>query len=252
MPSHLSSLGFSINSEREFNDLMGLAARNATEFRVQDGLYLRWRCPSGVELWVQANKAGDLIGMNPHFDARPTLVVGCIGRELRGNVTVLDGAFYAWASPDGDVDNGAYPFVFDCPDFQRYDGLSLPSIQTARITAFARELDVHVSREAYYSTRGDGPRIPEKFFIPSGLFTPDCESTEIPSAHAIFTGRVLSSAELVNTLTGLPFVALEVETYGGTYGVVVDAGLVAQVPAPDSIISGSFWLSGRFIESPAD
>ncbi len=184
--------------------------------------------------------------MNPHFFGESRVRVQLAARIVRPEGTHLDGAFHAWADPQGDdPDSVSYPFVFDAPDFQCYSALSLPAILEARIAAFAHELVVFRSEEEYMASQTGETKFAVQSFIPSGLFRPDGESIDPPEANAMFTGRILEAEMRTNELMNKPFQWMLVETLGGVFDVVADPEFIEVEPAPGRILMGSFWLSGR-------
>ena len=50
-----------------------------------------------------------------------------------------------------------------------------------------------------------------------------------------------------NEESGGEFLWAAVDTLGGTYDVVADPSLLEIVPPPGSVLSGTFWLSGRVL-----
>lgn len=57
-------------------------------------------------------------------------------------------AFHGWADPDdGNPESGAYPFVFDAPDYILHDAVKLPAVFDVQLAAFAHELDAYASDE---------------------------------------------------------------------------------------------------------
>lgn len=83
-------------------------------------------------------------------------------------------------------------------------------------------------------------------FIPSGLFGNSNE----PASTAIFTGRVVEAAVIPNEYAGSSFSWCKVKTLGGEIDVVTDLELLDKDIAVGSIISGSFWLSAKFVDEP--
>lgn len=218
---------------------------------VKGGRYLQWSSSCGAEAWLQVDRRGELIGMNPHFSGRSLIRVGLTARVTRPGDTALDGAFHAWADPPSeDPVTGSYPFVFDVPDFLCYADAATPGIAQAQIAAFAHEVSVYGSVHAYEASTTAGPRLASRSFIPSGLFSPGGAKTEPPQALAILTGHVRRAEKRTNDLTGCLFHWAEVETFGGAFDVVIDPELVDEVPGAGGVISGSFWLSGRLLAYP--
>ena len=197
MASHFSAIGFDVTSEEELTSLAERVTDRAEIIEVKAGRYLRWAPGTGEQLWLQLDRQGRLVGVNPHFTGRSSVQVGVRARVSRESDTPLDGAFHGWANPSGDAsDSGEYPFVFDCPDAAAYVDLTLPGLATAQVAAFAHEVSVYESAEAYDAWQAAQElKFASQSVIPSGLFSPGGEATEPPQAYAIFTGHVVETAE---------------------------------------------------------
>ena len=116
MASNFSCIGFPVASGDDFVTLAEQVASIATPVEAKAGTYLRWSPPTGEELWLQVDRGNHLRGMNPHFRGRSSMRVQVDERIRRDDHTVLDGAFHAFAMPEGDGDEAQlYPFVFDAP-----------------------------------------------------------------------------------------------------------------------------------------
>ncbi|MFQ5795765.1 MAG: hypothetical protein ACE5JP_12035 [Candidatus Bipolaricaulia bacterium] len=249
MPSHFSTIGLRVASKEELAALAERVAPISDQIEVKSGRYFRWSSESGAELWLQVDRQNNLIGINPHFTGSSVVRVGLTKSVTRSDDTVLDGAFYAWADPEeDDPETGSYPLVFDCPDSHSYSDLRLPSLAKAQIAAFAHELLVYESPEAYDESQTDGLKFASQSFIPSGLLALQAESIEPPEAYAIFTGHVLKCESKFNDLTEEPFHWALVETLGGVYDVVIDPEFIEVPPVVGGIVSGVFWLSGRLLK----
>jgi hypothetical protein len=250
MPSHLSDIGFDINTEEEFSELAYQAYELGTRLRVEQGVYLRWSPGEGVEIWGQLDHEENFIGLNPHFAGDSVMSVGLTAKLERAESSVLDGAFRCWASPSGDdAESGYYAFVFDAPDFRLCDSVKLLSIVEAQIAAFAHELSVFESEEAYNASHSDGPKFAAESFFPTGLITVGTESAESTPADAILTGHVLNTELRTNPITKSEFLWAKVQTYGGVFDVVADPLIVNGAVVEGGIIQGSFWLSGRLLNT---
>ncbi len=247
MPSHFSTIGFSVSNQSEFESLAIKAAENGRAIAVNAGTYIQWREKNGAELWVQLNTNQEIVGVNPHYAGKASMRVGLVKEIPRPKNSPLDGAFYGWADPmDENPNKGVYPFVFDSPNFL-IKLAQLPTINNVQISAFAHEIQVYSNEEKFYEAN---TQFASQSFIPAGLFTPKLETVDPPKAHAIFTGRVIQYATLINEFTGIKYKWALVQTLGGEVDVVVDASLVHDEVNIGSIISGSFWLSGNVIQSP--
>ncbi len=249
MPSHLSSIGFRVESEDDFGAIAERAAELAEPIKTKAGSYLRWRGASGAELWLQVDRSGDLVGMNPHFGGSARVRVSVESRVPRPSDTPLDGAFQAWVEPKAGVANRVYPLVFDCPNSASYAEAPVPGVGQAQLAAFAHEIEVHATRTAFDRAQAKREvKLDALSFIPAGLFRGGKQNPE-PQATAVLSGIVRSSKTLKNEISGSPFHWARIESYAAEYDVVIDPDLAA-LPPVGGIVSGFFWLSGTLINYP--
>ena len=253
MPSQFSAIGFAVSSGEDLAALASRVADRADTISVNAGQYLKWAPPSGEQLWLQVKHNGDAMGMNPHFEGKSSVPVAVEARIARSAHTPLDGTFLAWANPPpGATAGGDYPFAFDCPDAATHDTLTLPATVAAQIAAFAQQLTVYESPQAYDAAQAaQGLPFGSRSFIPSGLVSPSGEPVTPPESHALIAGQVIEAAERRNALTGQPFWWALVDTVGGTFDVVIDPSLLSNPVRAGHVIAGWFWLSGRLQKSGA-
>jgi hypothetical protein len=245
MPSNFSTIGFNINTEREFEDLVMTAAKQGESIQAGGITYIRWDASDGAELWVQISKAGEIIGANPHFRGKAKLTTSVTKRVRRQNDSVLDGAFHCWANPADAPESGNYPFVFDCPHAALFADTALPLRTTLQLAAFAHEISVYDSQEHFYATQDSKLPLAAESFIPSGLFMLDERKKEEPESTAIFAGSILATEAYTNPAGRGAYVWALVKTLGGEVDVVADRALLPSLPVVGGIMTGSFWLSGR-------
>jgi hypothetical protein len=248
VPSQFSAIGFTVSSGEDLAELASRVAERADTINAKAGQYLKWAPPSGEQLWLQVKHSGAAMGMNPHFEGKSSVRVALEARVSREGHTPLDGTFVAWANPPAGADTGGdYPFVFDCPDAATHASLTLPVTVTAQIAAFAQQITVYESQQAYDQAQAaQGLSFGSRSFIPSGLISPSGEPVVPPESHALIAGDVIEAEERTNAVTGQPFWWALVESLGGTFDLVIDPALLQdQQIAPGNVISGWFWLSGR-------
>lgn len=252
MPSQFSAIGFTVASGEDLAALATQAAERADTIDASAGQYLKWSPGSGEQLWLQLTHKGDAMGMTPHFEGPSVVRIGVEARIARQAHTPLDGSFLAWANPpDGAATGGDYPFVFDCPDAAVHASLELPVVVDAQIAAFAQQISVFASPEAYAADQAEqGLSFPSRSFIPSGLFSPHGEPVIPPESHALIAGHVIEAGPRTNAVSGESFWWALVETVGGTYDVVIDPMLLQGAVRAGNVVSGWFWLSGR-LRTPA-
>lgn len=246
MPSQFSAIGFDVSSGEDLAALATRAAERAATVAAQAGQYLKWASPGGEQLWLQLTHEGDAMGMTPHFAGKSVMRVALEARVHRPSHTPLEGTFLAWANPRGAAAGGDYPFVFDCPDAGVHASLELPAIVDVQLAAFAQQVTLYDSPEAYDAAReAEGLAFASRSFIPSGLFSPDGEPVNPPEPHALFVGHVIEVAVRRNALSGQPYCWALVDTLGGVVDVVIDPALLSAEPQAGNVVSGWFWLSGR-------
>ncbi len=242
MPNHFASIGFSVGSPAELEQLVsGLHARNLPT--PIGGAYLYYNTPEGCELWSQLDPDGRLVGCNPHFSGRSRYQVH-VGQVESVGGTPLDGQLRGRLGEE----ELAVPIVIDVPDFRlSVARLQLPVQATLQVAAFPHELGVFSNEEAFRRSPM-GELSPDGALIPSGTFEPGGGAIEPPRPVAIFAGRIQSVRYLTNSQTGRPFYGLEVRTLGGTVDVVATPEQAGGQPQVNGIVAGSFHLSGRLIE----
>jgi hypothetical protein len=247
MPSQFSAIGFSVTSGEDLAALASRVAGEAERISTPPGEYLKWAPPSGEQLWLQITPEGDAMGMSAHFAGKSSIRLGVEARVARSSHTPLDGTFLAWANPpEGATTGGDYPFAFDCPDAATHLELPLPAIVTAQVAAFAQQVSLYQSPDAYTSSQAaEGISSPSRSFIPSGLISPAGEPLNPPEPHALIAGHVLEASARVNAVTGTSYWWALVDTVGGTFDVVIDPEMLSDHPRAGNVLSGWFWLSGR-------
>ncbi len=247
---HFSPIGFSIDSEDDLVSLIQQIISEVDDIPVKKGRYLRWSGESGAELWVQADRRNDIIGMAPHFAGSSRIRVGLSAQIRRPIDNALEGVFHAWADPsEENIESGAYPFLFEVPDIALIkDTIKLPGLATVQVTGFAEELKVYSSAEAFADSQDGESKLASRSFIPIGLFAANDGDVKQAEAKAYINGHVMETEEKINDLSGNSFVWALVETFGGVYDIVIPPSLVSEPLAEGFVVSGSFWLSGRVID----
>ena len=245
MPSHLSAIGFPVQSQEDYETLVRALAEEAQPISTMQGRYLLWKGGVGEELWLQVDRSNDFVGMNPHFAGQSSVLVRVESRIRRPGDSVLDGAFQGWADPEPDA-QGAYPFVFDAPDFAMHASLDPPQVVRVQLAAFAHEVEFHESPEVFGASQADLPvKFASQSFAPVGLFDLDGTKPDPPQAYAMFAGHVTEAGARRNSRTGETFYWALVDTFGGVFDVVIDPALLPAAPSPGGVLQGQFWLSGR-------
>ena len=250
MANHFTSLGFPIETEEEYHQLVADAAENGTEYATTDGVYLQWTVETGAELWVHVNLENQVTGLEPHFAGVSRMRVRVDHPIIASEEYLMEGGFYAWSEPskeEGAESPGLFPFVFSTPDFQVHAERSLPSLMDVQLVGFAHELEAFTTEQAYYDSQQSDIKFAAESFIPSGLFVqPDASGNRSsPEPYGMVTGHVKESALIENARTGVSFWWARIQTAGGEIEIVADPETLVGELMPGGVIRGSFWLSGR-------
>lgn len=243
MINRYSAVGFEVTDRDSLEALAHKVLNNGRKIPARRGEYRVLEGRGGEEVWLQLNKNGDIVGLNPHFRSALPLTVTLNEDIVRSSDTELDGALHGAASP---AEAGPRQLVFDLPDRDRYGPLELPQVMQVSMAAFAHELSVYSDERAFAMSTGHGALLKARTFMPTGLIG---ESAE-PAATAIISGVVTETEELRNTWTGRPYLRIRLRTDGGEIDAVTDPRLLVAVPEADNVCSGSFWLSGRLVGEP--
>jgi hypothetical protein len=255
MASHLSSIGFPVQNEQDLYALAEKVSQKARPHDIGQGYYLSYQDPSGAAIWLHADQERQITGMNPHFVGPSVMPVKIVRPVHREKDHAFEGSYFAWVAPEEEHNHqeGAYPLLFDAPDFLRHSQQQLPAILLVQLAAFAHELEVFTSTEAWNQSSSDAKGMAPESFIPAGLFPVDGKANAaLPSAHALISGHVLDAQKRTNQMTGKAFWWLQVQSYAAIYDVVVDPVLLKMEPRPGYLIKGSFWLSGVIVDEASD
>ncbi|OWA37477.1 hypothetical protein B9G55_05330 [Saccharibacillus sp. O16] len=244
MASHFSDIGFVVQDQEDYQQLLDTALESGQPTEVPEGYYILFNDVFGVQLYIQADPERNIVGVNPHFKGKSSFRVG-IRNLIDDPEYPLDGRIRGWANPpEDDYEAGHFPFVFDTPNYRIVkDKLKEGMIRSFQITAFAHDITLFADEDAYEQSQGSQPGMAAESFIPGEVVGDESRISE-----AFFTGTILMSQIITNSLSGKDFVFMQVRTLGGVLDVVADLELLEEEAAAGGIIQGAFWLSGVLIE----
>ena len=248
MASHMSSIGFPIQTIEEVKVLGKRAVAQATQTLTIPGLghYRVWSPGAGVEIWGHVNPQIQILGLEPHFNGEARMQVRLVKRVLHAKNTILEGAFYGWANPHAGVTaDGDYPFCFSAPDYRMHDTLTLPCEVSVQLVAFPREFLAFENQDQARSSNTWMSQMAPESCIPSGLFLPGGGKIDPPKPEIMFRGTVQETSRLTNPDTGLHLCWARVRTLGGELDVVVDPTIVKGTIKKSGTVGSMCWLSGR-------
>lgn len=243
MANHMTAVGFPVANDGDFEHYAAITQFNGQLLETAVVNYRRLLVGAGVELWLEEDSQGNPKQLNPHFYGPSRMKLRIVGRSLTPRGDTANKAFEAWADPEGDhgSEPGAFPLVFDSPDFHLYDSMELPAIEEVQLAAFAEKISVYANET---EMRADAESLPYavQSFVPLHHFvSPGNQSI----AYAQISGQVVDSKIIENQKTPDSFCWAQLQTYCGEVDVVVDPTLLERVPVAGDIVRGYFWLSGR-------
>ncbi|WP_078129228.1 hypothetical protein [Leptospira alexanderi] len=243
--SNFSSIGYPVKSEQEIVKIAERVYKDSKIIPTSKGNYAYHSDKSNAELWLQIQD-NEFVGLNPHYNGKSLRKV-CLTSSITFPDRQMDGSYYCWADPSepNDPESGAYPFVFDVPNFLETEISIFPYDVNIQLSAFAGEIELFDSEEDFYNNQKDGVKFASKFFTPSGLFSSD-ENAE-DSAYGMFAGIIKEFDLLKNKISGEKYYWFLVETFGGEVDVVTDKNLIQKRPKRNGILQGNFWLSGKLV-----
>jgi len=247
--SHYANIGFAVHTDEDLNQIVEKAYEEGKPVKSSKGLYVRYLDASGAELWLQVNENKELVGLNPYFQGDSRVEIE-LHEALIDEEEYLDGGYYCWANPTVTEDAekpGDFPFVLDCPDFYSNPEDQFPCKKVVSICAFAEELEVFESKALFDAIQPSELSMAVESFIPVGLLGEEGELNATPQAFAVINGRVLGTALKNNALTGQPFWWMHVQTFGIKLDIVASKELINVIPQIGNVISGTFWIVGRFL-----
>jgi hypothetical protein len=213
--------------------------------------YLKWSVGEHVELWTNVKEGKPEVLFKSYYAGDARMKVALIEKGERSDMTVSDGAFLCRGcgfAGDGYV-AGRNPFVFDTPDFHRYDGLSLPRICSVQLTAFSFRMTGFEDEDVYdeaYPADDKGFCWDYKHFIPSLMFDRQRgEGGELQSAHAEVSGYVSDTGIITNPATGQDFCWARLDTIGGEVDVVCAPSKLNGYLVKGGLAATSCYLYGR-------
>jgi len=243
---HFAALGIGSSSvEERQQQVRSILKESKPHSQRADSMTLRWHDPSGAELWIYVDGSGTMKSVQPHFAGGPRIQLELQAILERPEVSPYDGGFLGLTQIGGSNPSlgGGFPMVFDAPDFPDVKGAFLTAKHDVELAGFAVEFNVYSAEEAFREAQPDLKPLDVPAFLPAGMIA-QVEGDQ-PTAHALMVGRALESERVTNQLTGQDFIRIRMETPAGPMDLIVDPGLVEDLPETGHIIQAGAWLSGR-------
>ncbi len=243
---HLAALGIGSSSvEERQQQVRKILKESKPHSQRAESMTLRWHDPSGAELWIYVDQTGAMKSVQPHFAGGPKIRLEIQAIVERPEISPYDGGFLGLTQEGGSNPSlgGGFPMVFDAPDFPDVKEVFLTAKHDVELAGFAVELNVYPTEEAFREAQPELKPLGVPAFIPAGMVA-QVEGDQ-PTAHALMVGRALESERVMNQLTGRDFIRIRMETPAGPMDLMVDPGMMEDLPENGYILQAGAWLSGR-------
>lgn len=239
-------------------------------YEVENGAYFVWQAPNGAQIWL-AMKGGkaepgsqpapmEVVDLEPHYNGAGRMQAAVV-EMVPYDDEQLTGALYAWSSPLSieDPETGYYPFSVDLRDFSTHlhAWRLLPRMVTLQIAAFAQEAWCFEDEQSYLQSdhsvltetedEETGELVTLRLAPQAMLPINEGASDNVAGNYALLTGRIVEVHHLQNPHTGKGFVAMLVDTYGGSVDVVALEDDIEGTPYAGGTVKAYAWLSAQVI-----
>lgn len=254
MDTILGSVGFECEGKADYLPLSIQLMENAEVIPTSNGTYYCWSIPTkqdmGIELWTKKRLNGEYQIMKPHFRGN-----GLVKLQLEERLENLANDIYPGCfrtSFEQRILNCdltlTVPFVFECPDFDRYAHLKLPKTAQLQMCGIAAELKGYETVEEFKAEHDQGSDVWDntESLVPSD-FSNRTARSETPLVF--ITGRVHHTELVTNPVTDKDFSWAVVSAPGfGRIDVVAHPQALEGYLVKGGLVDGTIGLSGHFHE----
>ena len=236
MASHFACIGIPSALRDDLTQFIDTIFPIATPPQRADGArLLAWNDTSGASLYLHLNEQGSIECLTPSF-------CGLRERQVKAKAIVPDERCRFCDVLHVEVldDKGEmfYPLLLQVEDVEAIrDRIEPEKIILLRVTGFAEDLQSWPEEEAFHASQESQKlKYATQSRGPSGMFNTPW------TPHAFMTGKVVESNSMINTQSGIDFLHLVVDSYGGAYDVVAPSQ--AHPIEPGAIVRCSCWMVG--------
>jgi hypothetical protein len=248
--SNLSNIGFRLMSQADLQPLVENTYADSIPVAASNGNYYVYTDPSNAQIWLQFDKQGNWLALNPHYKGKSRRLVE-LTETMSSTEYPMEGSYHCWAIEENEGENNKiYPFVFEVPDYTAIAPITFPFVATIQLTAFASELSIYDSITAFENAQDAEIKMAVQSFIPSGLFSsPEEEQPSASRAFGFFAGIINEWEKKRNEMTGAHYYWLLTDTLGGEIDVVADERFFEKAPVTGGVLQGNFWLCGQILNA---
>lgn len=248
-----SNLGFNHRDKYELLQMILHVQEHGEVIKTNHGEYLNWSIDERMKVWMKVEDNKPTNYVYPFFAGETRMRVVLLEKARRSRQAISEGAFLCRNRPYAGRNwiAGQLPFVFDIPDYDRYDHLQLPRLAEVQITASAFELKGYETEDDYLDANPpdeNGYYYQAEHFIPLAAIKPLDEDNEMQSAGGEVSGFVLDTAIITNPVTESDFCWARLKTRGGEMDVVCSPSVLDGYLVAGGVAVVNAYLFGRVLE----
>jgi hypothetical protein len=252
-----SSVGFPDRNVVDMYNVYSQMCEHGEVFPTKNAKYLRWLVDEKLELWTKFKDNVPQAFVHSYYAGDARMTVALLEKTPRQKEHFSDGAFLCRSSGSGGAGwfAGGLAFVFDTPDFHRYEDLQLPCLATVQLTACAFGVHGFADEEEFdeaFPADEEGYCWGYKHFVPNHMLEPRGEDGELQPPGAVLAGFVRDEGIITNPITGLEFCWAKVDTIGGEVDVVCSPDRLHGYLVKDGLASIDCYLYGRLIDDKSN
>jgi hypothetical protein len=248
-----SDVGFTDRNAVELYDVYLNLCEHGEMIDANGSKYLKWSPGERLELWTRVEGGKPEMLFYSYYAGDARMTVALLEKTARAEPTLSDGAFLCRGSAF-EGENwiaGRVPFVFDTPDYHRYDGLTLPRVCSVQLTGFAYTVNGYEDEDAYdedYPADDEGYTWDYRHFVPSYMLNPLSENGELQCGVAEVSGFVSDTGIITNPITGRDFCWARLDTIGGEIDLVCAPERLSGYLVRGGVATSSCYLYGRLVD----
>jgi hypothetical protein len=255
--TYLSDIGFNDACGLDRLRTLALMSERGEFVETKAVKYLKLSVGERLELWTKVVGGEPDGNIHAYFVGESRFPVALIEKMPRKKISLSDGAFLCRSKPCAGAGwvAGQIPFVFDAPDYHRYDGLTLPRVAVTQVMGSSRHVVAYESEDEYEEANPPGETgygFYAMHFLPTYLMEPRSEDGELQYPMAEVSGFVLETDIITNPLTGLDFCWAHVETICGEVDVVCSPHQLEGYLHEGGVVTANCYLYGRILSDDSN
>lgn len=240
MASHLSDIGFLINEDTFYDDMVEIfethIEKSSREISIGEKSYLVIYIDKDIEFWlpIGEGKTIDPTNFELHYNTHRWEEISnpeWIAKTADG----LQGVLNVWGGEE------SFPININIPNAIFLSSFTEEIRYLGQMACFVENIDVFNDVESFQKAN-EG--FSEMSFIPTGAFKTDDDENFEQDATAWINGIVEKIDKKINSYTTKEYLHILVKCFGMKFDLLVDPDSVGEIKVGD-IVSANIWISGK-------